>query len=330
MTLPVRCALVLASLAAALVGPAQAQQAFRIEVHPITTVDLTGAQVLAGKLEGPARVIAGELRLPFTDQVRVPAVVFLHGDAGAVSSQPIWIDQLNAAGIAVFTVDSFSARGAVGRGPSIFIDNVGPIGSLGRVADAQRALALLAGHPRIDPGRIVLMGVSSGARTTLNAAIRRFGEPYAGAGAAFAGYVALYPGCNVKLEGETDLLPGPVQIHHGAADTITRPAFCRAYVERLRAAGRDAQFFEYADALHGFDSAPRMPMQHLAQAPNASACELEERGTGGLVNVQTGEPLKPTDTCVTQGIGGGPNTAAAAALRARVLSFLRQRFKLPD
>lgn len=329
MTLSLLCGVVLAGLAAALVGPAHAQQSFRIEVHPITTVDLTGAQVLAGKIDGPARVIAGELRLPFTDQVRVPAVVFLHGDAGAVSNQPIWIDQLNAAGVAVFTVDSFSARGAVGRGPTIFIDNAGSIGSLGRVGDAYRALALLASHPRIDPGRIVLMGVSSGARTTLNAAMRRFGEPYSVAGAAFAGYVALYPGCNVKLEGDTDLLPAPVQIHHGAADIITRAAFCRAYVGRLRAAGRDAQFFEYADALHGFDSAPRMPVQHLAQAPNAGACELEERGTGGLVNVQTAEPLKLTDACVTQGVGGGPNAAAAAVLQARVLAFLRQLFKLP-
>jgi hypothetical protein len=70
--------------ASALAAPsAPSMPTFRIEVHPIPSVDLTTAEALTGKTDGAARTIAGELRLPFSTQARVPAVIFLHGDAGA-------------------------------------------------------------------------------------------------------------------------------------------------------------------------------------------------------------------------------------------------------
>jgi dienelactone hydrolase len=191
-----------------------------------------------------------------------------------------------------------------------------------RVADAHRAFELLAKHPRIDPQRIGLMGVSSGARTTLYVATRRF-APDATVG-RYAGFVALYPPCNLRLDGETEVT-GPIRIHHGAADIVTRPEFCRAYVDRLKEAGRDAEFHEYPDARHGYDSNPRMPVQHHPTLPNYSRCELLERG-GGLVNAATGEPLRPTDACVGSGIGGGPTPAAASPTHESVLTFFRTLF----
>lgn len=302
---------------------AQAQGAFRIEVHPIVSLDADPGRALQGKFEGSSRTVAGELRLPFTDQVRVPAVVFLHGDAGAVSNQPIWIDRLVAMGIAVFTVDSFSSRGAIGQQPAIFIDGRLPT-PLMRVPDAQRALELLARHPRIDPQRIVLMGVSSGARTALYAATKRFAGD--GAGARYAAFIALYAPCNLRLDGETDVM-GPIRIHHGAADVITRPEFCRAYVDRLKQAGRDAEFNEYAEGRHGFDGDARMPVMRNASIPNSSRCELVERN-GGLVNAATNEPLRASDACVSAGIEGGPTPAAGAQVHARVLAFLKTLFAL--
>lgn len=310
-------------LACVLLGAStvQAQGAFRIEVHPIASIDADPARALQGKFEGPARTVAGELRLPFTDQVRVPAVVFLHGDAGAVSNQPIWIDRLVAQGIAVFTVDSFSGRGTIGQQPGILIEGRLPT-SLMRVADAQRALELLARHPRIDPQRIALMGVSSGARTTLYAATKRFAGD--GGGARFAGFVALYPPCNLRLDGETEVT-GPIRIHHGAADVVTRPEFCRAYVDRLKQAGRDAEFYSYADARHGFDSDASMPIMRNPTLPNPGQCEMVERG-GALVNAATNESLRATDACVSMGIEGGPTPAAGALAQDRVLAFLKTLF----
>jgi dienelactone hydrolase len=318
-------ALLFPLLAAVLCGASavRAQGAFRIEVHPIVSLDADTARALQGKFEGTARTIAGELRLPFTDQQRVPAVVFLHGDAGAVSNQPLWIDKLVAMGIAVFTVDSFSGRGVMAQGPSILIEARTP-SPLIRVADAQAALALLAKHPRIDPQRIALMGVSSGARATLYAATKRFAGD--GAGGRYAAFVALYPPCNLRLDGETEVT-GPIRIHHGAADIVTRPEFCRAYVERLKQAGRDAEFFEYAEGRHGFDSDPRMPITRNTTLPNPGKCEMVERGAG-LVNAATSEPLRATDACVSTGIEGGPTPAAGAQVQARVLAYFKTLFAL--
>ena len=145
----------------------------------------------------------------------MPAVVLLHGDAGALSNQPVWIDKLIATGIAVFTVDSFTGRAAIAQQPSIMI--VGRLPTpLMRVPDAQRALDLLA---------------------------------------------------------------------------------------RLQ----------------------RMPVQRNPALPNVSRCELVERG-GGLVNAATGEPLRPTDACVSTDIEGGPMPAVAAQTHARVRTFFKTLF----
>jgi len=301
---------------------------FRIEVHPITTVDLSTQQVLTGKTDGTERTIAGELRLPLTTETRVPAVIFMHGDAGAVANQPVWIEALNSIGVAVFTVDSFSGRGAVARTTGMMVEGAGLIGSTGRVADAYRALAVLAKHPRIDAQRIALMGVSSGGRVAINSAMTRFAGKFAAPDTAFAAFIALYPNCNVKLDEDTALLPAPLRIHHGAADIITRADVCRSYVERLRKAGRDAEFFEYADALHGYDNPPGLQAMSMPQIPNPSRCQFEERADGKLVNADTEQPVTLSDKCISLGMSGGRNAEAATATQAVVKAFLKSVFKL--
>jgi dienelactone hydrolase len=307
---------------------AAAEPSFRIEVHPIPTMDLTTIEVLSGKTEGTARTIAGEMRFPVTTATRLPAVILMHGDAGAVANQVTWIAELNAIGVAVFTVDSFSGRGTLAKTPGLAVEGAGAHSSLARVVDAYRALAVLAKHPRIDPGRIVLMGVASGGRVAINAAMTRFAKPFAPADAGFAAFIALYPPCNVKLNGDTDLVAVPLRIHHGSNDVITRSEACRAYVERLLAAGRDADFAEYAGAPHGFDHPAGMPSLQAPQAPNPSRCQYEERADGWLVNAATGKPVTLNDECVGIGLASASSPQAAAAAQASVKAFLRKLFKL--
>jgi dienelactone hydrolase len=321
-------ALVALSAVAVVATATAAEPTFRIEVHPIPTMDLTTAEVLAGKSEGTARTIAGELRFPVTTAARVPAVIVMHGDAGAVANQVTWIAELNAIGVAVFTVDSFSGRGTLARTPGLPVEGAGAHSSTARVVDAYRALAVLAKHPRIDASRIALMGVSSGGRVAINAAMTRFSKPFSPADAGFAAFIALYPPCNIKLKGDTDLVAAPLRIHHGSNDVITRSEACRAYVERLLAAGRDADFAEYAGAQHGYDSPAGMPSMQAPQAPNPSRCEYEERADGWLVNAATGKPVTLNDECVGIGLASASNPQAAAATQAAVKSFLRKVFKL--
>lgn len=304
------------------------EPSFRIEVHPIQTMDLTTIEVLTGKTEGKARTIAGELRFPVTTAARVPAVIVMHGDAGAVANQIAWIAELNSVGVAVFTVDSFSGRGTLAKTPGLAVEGAGAHSSTARVVDAYRALAVLARHPRIDANRIALMGVSSGGRVAINSAMTRFARVFAPAEASFAAFIALYPPCNVKLKGDTDLVAAPLRIHHGSNDVITRSEACRAYVERLLAAGRDADFAEYAGAQHGYDNPAGMPSMQAPQAPNPSRCEYEERADGWLVNAATGKPVTLNDECVGIGLAGAPNPQAAAATQAAVKAFLVKVFKL--
>lgn len=322
---------VLALGLAALVGASNASAAvsvFRIEVHPVPTLDLSTAQILKGETNGPAGMIAGELRLPATTTLRVPAVIFLHGDAGALGNQAIWIDAFVAAGIAVFTLDSFTGRGAISSTATIgSIDSVGAISSFGRIVDAYRALALLSQHPRIDATRIALMGVSSGGRTTLNSAMMRFSRVHAAPNNAFAAYVALYPPCNIKLNDDEVVNRGPIRIFHGAADVITLAAPCRDYAQRLRGKGVDIEFTSFDDAHHGFDNPLGVPLNRAPQVPNSAACTFEERADR-IVNAATGQPVTIGDACVGRGIVGGYNELADKATKQAVQVLLRRIFGL--
>ncbi len=309
-------------------GAQAATPTFRIEVHSLQTLTLTRAQLLTGSSQGgSAASIAGELSLPFVAADRMPAVLMLHGDAGAIANQVVWREELNALGIAVFTLDSFSGRGAVATGASFFT-LPGSVGGIARVVDAERALALLAAHPRIDPARIAVMGFSSGGNTVLTAAQTRFASAFGKPGLRFAAYIALYPDCNSRLVGDSNSEPGPQRIFIGQDDVLTSAAACTKYAERLRAAGSDIATSAFEGAHHGFDNTSNPEMIRIADVPTGANCNLEERNLGEVVNVDTGQPLKLADACIGKGLVAGYNPAADAATKTSVKALLIERFGL--
>ncbi len=295
---------------------------FRTEMHPVETLTLTTAQLLAGVKEGavPA-TIAGELRLPFVASARMPAVMLLHGDAGELANQVAWAEELNAIGVAVFTLDSFTGRGAVSTSASL-ASMPDSVGGAARVIDAERALAILAKHPRVDAARIAVMGFSSGGRTALAAAQKRFAMAYGTPGLGFVAYIALYPGCNVRLIGDTNSEPGPQRVFIGAADVMTSAEACRKYIERLRVAGADAEFISFEGAHHGFDNGASRVLNRVPQAPTTAFCSLDEVALGKLVNIDTGRPFTMSDACVGKGIVAGYDAAADKATKAAVKALL--------
>jgi len=328
-----RCHSCLRSLGAIVVALAgvnahAAAPTFRIEVHALSTLTLTPAQVLAGSEVGAVPVtIAAGLRLPFVAAARMPAVVLLHGDAGAVSNQVAWSDELNALGIAVLTVDSFSGRGAVASGAS-FATMPASIGSTARVVDAERALAFLAAHPRIDPARIAVMGFSSGGRTVLLAAQTRFASRFGRPGVGFAAYIALYPDCNVRLRDDTASEPGPQRIFIGEADVLTAADACVRLVARLRSAGQDATITTFAGAHHAFDAVATRSLTRVPDVLTAARCNLEEGAGGAIVNSDTGRELDELDRCIGKGLIAGYDESADAATKAAVKALLNERFRL--
>jgi acetyl esterase/lipase len=99
----------------------------------------------------------------------------------------------------------------------------------------------------------------------------------------------LLPRLLLHLRGRREREPSPDRIFQGTADDLAPPAPCRAYVERLRRAGVDAQITEYAGASHQFDR-PGPPRRNPSEQ-DASRCLSEERPEGQLVSRDSGQPF---------------------------------------
>jgi dienelactone hydrolase len=185
-----------------------------------------------------------------------PAVVALHGCGGLYlrdgktfdGRYPRYVERLHKAGYHVLLPDSFTPRGT----PSICTVKNGErtITVETRRADVVAAVHWLARQPDVDPKRIVLLGWSHGAMTSLNAinsARPGFATPLAGA-------VVFYPGCNGFLRAPFTI-DIPVLMLLGEKDDWTPPGRCVQLAERTRQKQPDAEFtvHVYPDSYHGFD-----------------------------------------------------------------------------
>jgi dienelactone hydrolase len=278
----------------------------------IQTATPTASEFLGGIKPAATTLIWGDLELPPGRVERSPAVVLVHGSGGVGPREDRWAEELRQAGVATFLLDSFT-----GRGIAFTAEDQSQLSSLAMIGDAYRALELLATHPRIDSARIAVMGFSKGGAVALYAALKRFQRLHGPAGARFAHHIAFYPPCLVTYVGDLAVTDRPIRLLHGTADDLASIEPCRAYVERLRRAGADAQITEYAGAHHGFDRPSAAPPRRNSREQNTSRCVLEERPEGHLVNRDTGQPFSFSDPCVVLGGTAGPDPAAyRAALHA--------------
>jgi dienelactone hydrolase len=213
--------------------------------------------------------------LPLDGEARRPAVVALHGcgglwraDGKAVdhrfdSRYVEYVGRLHAAGFHVLLPDSFTARGESSicmqkndaRGVTVEV----------RRADVAAAVRWLAAQPAVDATRIVVLGWSHGAMTTLaaiNAARADAARPVAAA-------AVFYPGCSALLK-QDFVLEQPLLMLLGAADDWTPPARCQSLVRRVRRAQPQADITlrVYADSYHGFDGTA--PVRFRPEVPNGT------------------------------------------------------------
>jgi dienelactone hydrolase len=185
-----------------------------------------------------------------------PAVIALHGCGGLYRRDgktfdpryPLYVERLHKAGYHVLLPDSFTPRGV----PSICTvkRNEPTISVEARRPDVVAAVHWLARQPNVDAKRIVVLGWSHGAITTLNAinsARRGFAAPLAGA-------VVFYPGCGGLLR-HPFKLDIPVLMLLAEKDDWTPSAPCVELVERTRSGQPqvDLTLRVYADSYHGFD-----------------------------------------------------------------------------
>jgi len=192
--------------------------------------------------------------------------------------------------------------------------------------DAFAALAVLARHPRIDPGKIAVMGFSKGAVPSIYASMNRFQTAYAADGAGFAAHIGFYTPCNVALIDDEKVGTRPIRLYHGLADDWVPVGPCRDYVARLKKAGADISLVEYPGAYHAFDNQMIPGTMQLPQALTARKCRFEEKQPGVIINNDTGQPATANDACIERGTTIAYNAEATAAARKDVVEFLTNLF----
>jgi dienelactone hydrolase len=302
-------------------GTTLAQGISRTEAIPFESRTRSDAELLTAK-PGTPTGLAGVLRLPAGNNARWPLVMLLHGSGGYAPYLDAWVERLTARGYATFVVDSFS-----GRGLSSVRDDQATLGRLAAVTDAYQALAVLAKHPRIDAARVALMGLSRGGQGALYAANARIADVAAATPAPrFAAHVALYPNCATRYL-DDERLSAPVRVFHGTADDFNAAAPCAAYVQRLRAAGADADITLYPGAHHVFDWPGLATPVRSAQAQSMRECSVVETQPGLLVNAATQAPFSFDDDCVRRGTTAAYHADAARRVEADVLTFLDARMQ---
>jgi dienelactone hydrolase len=302
---------------------AHAQTASRIEVHPIRTLTQTDEQFLTGSKEGEPTVLAGELRIPRPGTDRLPAVVLVHGAGGIGGNIDRWAQELNGIGVAAFILDGFTGRGiaSVGQDPTL-------LGRTLMIADSYRALELLSKHPRIDPARIAVMGFSRGGQAALYSALKRFQKMHGPQGLEFAAYVIFYGPCNLRFIDDDQVADRPIRLFHGTADDYVYVAPCRAYVKRLRAAGKDVHLTEYPGAQHVFDGPHIKAPIFQPQGITTRHCATEENPVGRIINSETGQTFSYDDPCVERGATVAYDAEAYSRALVAVKGFLTEVFQL--
>jgi dienelactone hydrolase len=212
------------------------------------------------------------------------------------------------------------------------------------LADAFGGLDVLSADPRIDPGRIGVMGFSKGAIAALYAAYRDVARAVAPAERRFALHVAYYPWCGLRLRRPVTT-GAPVLIQTGALDDLVPPRRCADLIgasrgpqgEGSRGAAKapDMRLVVLPGARHAFDHPLLAPFANLPlSAPSPAACELRQRADGSFVETHSGARVDGGNLkaalapCSRQGHAGG-NEAAAARAFANTLALLRAEGFLP-
>jgi dienelactone hydrolase len=204
---------------------------------------------------------------------RVPAVVMMHGRAGAYSSRAngvydaatlslrhkfwggFWAEQ----GYVAVLVDGFGPRGyPEGFGRFSYSSRPPELDEVTkRPLDAYGALTYLRARPDVLADRIALQGWSNGGSATLaSMAPDAPGIAEHNPQAGFRAALAFYPACGLKdhFAGRQYVSYAPLRVFVGTADEEISPRQCRGPLEH---AGGDVKIRLYDGATHDFDDPGR-------------------------------------------------------------------------
>lgn len=269
--------------------------------------------------------VNAELSLPAAAASPVPAVVIAHGSDGVTPSLRPWVRLFNELGLATLVVDTFGSRGV----SSTAADQTA-VPAAANLMDAFQALKWLAADPRIDAGRIGIMGFSRGGSVVFQSAQQAFRQAAVQGPATFAFHIAAYAGC-LQVYTSPDVTRAPLLNLVGAADDYTHPEPCEALAAEYAALGTPVETIRYPDAHHAWDSL--LPVRWLPQATSGHACGVVRTDipTWTVTAQATGQKIPAAqlsaffERCVTRGTHVGRNEAAVRASQADVRRFVERQ-----
>lgn len=225
--------------------------------------------------DGQTQLVGYVFKDAQTGAARRPAVVMMHGRAGAYSSlakgtyaaaglskrHKFWGETLAREGYVAILVDGFGPRGyPQGFPPHSYDERPSELDEVDiRPLDAYGALAYLRTRADVRGDAIALLGWSNGGSATLSALSHEapgISKPTPQTG--FRGGVAFYPACGLKGKYDDGLKSyAPVRIFMGLADEEVSPKRCQGLVQKSAGLGSDMRITIYPGATHGFDDPSR-------------------------------------------------------------------------
>lgn len=327
-------ALSVVSVTAAPVPDLSAGQTGRIEYTSITPPN-RWEYLREFKQNTKMVTVYGDLLMPRTSgTAKVPAIVLSHGSMGVNPALfDVWAKELNAAGYAVFIIDSFKPRGI----DSTVADQTQIDISAG-IADAYNALKLLATHPKIDARRIALSGFSRGGQVTYEAYFDAARKPIVKDDLKFAAFIPVYQGgCAVRIRsdrGNTNNAP-MLALLGGKDDAVGDPQNCIDMFKDVNAqSGANITWKVYDRAYHGFDGFSPYRFDNNAQTDRACSIEVDvlasNSGLGAARNFKTGAVVNGWNEwnaarkeCKTTGHAVSGDAAVRSEAVKDVLAFLQ-------
>ena len=260
-----------------------------------------------------------------------PAIVDLQPRSceGYAAIGPPWErTELPAWGYVVLEIDSFAARGlAPGK-----CEDRDALSSGQVIGDAYVGLKFLAQDPRIDRGRIGVLGFLGGVATAAIFAVTQEAKQafLPDDSPAFRAAFAFYPYCNLEFTGASPEFYAPVRIFIGEKDDIEPANRCVDLAQSLHTRGADLKTIVYPRAEAGFDITPpdtnyplpdRTSMhpggvtvsthpQYSLWGRNLAACTIRLKGIFDVI-----DPAEVAG-CVRRGVHFQGNADAAEQARA--------------
>jgi dienelactone hydrolase len=286
--------------------------------------------------EALAATVTVPATLSFPDEARdrYPAVVVVHTIAGYLEvNEGQYAAELRKAGYATLTYDSFAARDTTG----VALSRSGPGLWPTAVADAYAALRLLAGHPKIDAGRIAIVGFSYGGEVAHLAAFEQLRAALNPGPERFAAHVAFYPAGVFGAIAEPGAYTGaPILMLLGEKDDNLPVAKVESYLVYAKAAGSPTpiETVTYLGAYHAWTVPSLTTLRFYPEYGSTKKCPLILIGPSRPALLVDGQ-MKPFDpdtfgACMAEAPGYSMVYDAAVRTKsvAEAMGFL-QRYLRP-